>query len=228
MDQDIGVIQFDEHLFRVGDEVGRQITTVELHAFDNVELEFEALGFLDGDYAFLADLFHGFGNLFANFTVAIGRNDANLSDFLSAGNRSRTGLEVLDNLGDGEIDAALQVHRVHAGRDRLHALTHDRLGEHGGGGGAVAGDVVGLRGDLADHLGAHILELVLEFDFLGDGDAVLGDAGRAERLVDDDVATLRAQRDLHRVGEDVDAAQDALTGVARKLDVFRCHDLKFL
>ena len=64
-----------------------------------------------------------------------------------------------------------------------------------------------LRRDLAQHLRAHILELVLELDLLGDGDAVLGDAGRAEALVEDDVAALGAERDLHRVGEDVDAAQ---------------------
>ena len=94
---------------------------------------------------------------------------------------------------DGEIDAALQVHRVHAGGDRLHALADDRLGEHGGGGGAVAGDVVGLRGDFAQHLRAHVLELVLELDLLGDGDAVLGDARSAEALVDDDVAALGAR-----------------------------------
>jgi hypothetical protein len=31
-----------------------------------------------------------------------------------------------DGLGDGEIDAALEVHRVHAGGHRLGALAHDR------------------------------------------------------------------------------------------------------
>src|SRR2546428_6733009 len=41
---------------------------------------------------------------------------------------------------------------------------------------------------LLDHLGAHVLELVGELDLLGDGDAVLGDARRAERFVEDDVA----------------------------------------
>src|SRR5476651_956915 len=39
----------------------------------------------------------------------------------------------------------------------------------------------------------HILELVLKLDFLGDGDAVLGDAGRAKALLDDDIAALGAQ-----------------------------------
>ena len=72
-------------------------------------------------------------------------------------------------------------------------------GEHGRGGGAVAGNVVGLRGDLAHHLRAHVLELVFELDLLGDGDAVLGDARRAVGLVEHDVAALRTERHLHRV-----------------------------
>ena len=97
--------------------------------------------------------------------------------------------DVLDDFGDGQVDAALQVHRVHAGGDALGAFADDRLGQNGGGGGAVAGDVVGLRGDFAHHLRAHVLELVLELDFLGDGDAVLGDA-RARRS-DLSMTTLR-------------------------------------
>src|SRR5215813_9599662 len=52
---------------------------------------------------------------------------------------------------------------------------------------ARTGDVGGLGSDLANHLRAHVLELVLELDLLGDGDAVLGDAGSAERLVEHDV-----------------------------------------
>jgi hypothetical protein len=132
-------------------------------------------------------------------------------------------LDVLDGNGDGHVDAALQVHRVHAGGHVLGAFAHDGLGQHGGGGGAVAGEVVGLGSDLTDHLGAHVLELVLEFDLLGDGDAVLGGARSAERLVDDDVAALGTERDLHRVGENVDAAQHALTGVGGKTDFFGSH-----
>ena len=83
--------------------------------------------------------------------------------------------------GHGLVDAALQGHRVRAGGDGLHAFAEDRLGENGGGGGAVAGDVAGLAGDFRHHLRAHVLERVLQFDFLGDGDAVLGD-GRANRI----------------------------------------------
>src|SRR6202012_42156 len=101
------------------------------------------------------------------------------------------------------VDTALQVHRVHAGGNRLGAFTDDRRGQYGRGGGAVAGRVGPLGGDFAHHLGAHVLELVVKLDFLGDGDAVLGDAGSAERLVEHDVAALGAQRHLDGVGENV-------------------------
>ena len=80
-----------------------------------------------------------------------------------------------------------------------------------------------LRGDLAHHLRAHVLELVGKLDFLGDGHAVLGDARRAEALVDDDVAALGAQRHLHRVGENVDAAQHPRAGVAAETNVLGSH-----
>ena len=82
-----------------------------------------------------------------------------------------------------------EIHRVHAGGDGLEALAHDGLGQHAGRRGAVAGHVVGLLRRLAHHLRAHVLELVLELDLLGDGDAVLGRA-RARRS-DFSMTTLR-------------------------------------
>ena len=53
-------------------------------------------------------------------------------------------LSLLDDVVDGLLDAALHEHRVDAGDDGLEALVEDGLGQHGGGGGAVAGDVGGL------------------------------------------------------------------------------------
>ena len=93
-------------------------------------------------------------------------------------------------------------------------------GQHGRGGGAVAGCVGRLGGDFAHHLRAHILELVLKLDFLGDGDTVLGDARCAERFVEHDVAALGAERHLDVVGENVDAAQHAIAGFDAEFDFF--------
>ena len=112
----------------------------------------------------------------------------------------------------------LSAHGVGAGGDVLEALAEDGLGQDGGGGGAVAGDVGGLGGDLLDHLGAHVLVVVLQLDLLGDGHAVLGDGRAAELLVDDDVAALGAQRDLDGVGQDVDAAQERRAGFLFELE----------
>ncbi len=124
--------------------------------------------------------------------------------------RSRTGLARLFELGHDRlgalVQAALEQQRVGAGGDDLQALGDDRLGQHGGGGGAIADHVVGLRGDLDQQARAHVLEGVLELDLLGDRDAVVGDRGGAELLVDRHVAAARAERGLDRLGDGVHAA----------------------
>ena len=182
----------------------------------------ERLGLFDRDHAVLADLGHGVGDDLADRLVAVGRDGADLGDLVA---RHRLGhrLEPGDDGLDGEVDAALEVHRVGAGGDVLGAFAHDRLGQHRRGGGAVTGDVRGLAGDLADEARAEVLDRVLEVDFLGDGDAVLGDGRRTELAVDDDVAALRPEGDLDRVGELVDAAQERRARLLVEDDLLGCH-----
>jgi hypothetical protein len=38
VDEDVGVLHLSAHLLGVGDEVGRDVAAVELHALDDVEL----------------------------------------------------------------------------------------------------------------------------------------------------------------------------------------------
>jgi hypothetical protein len=180
--EDVGVLEIGHHLLGVGDEVGREIAAVELHALDDLDLGVERLGLLDRDHAFIADLLHRLGDHLADLGVAVRRDGADLGHFSGRADLLRALLDVLHHGRDRDVDAALEVHRVHAGGDRLGAFLHDRLGQHGRGGGAVAGGVVGLLGDLAHHLGAHVLELVLELDLLRHRHAVLGDA-RAPKLL---------------------------------------------
>src|SRR4029078_6701665 len=183
------------------------------HAFDHVQFGGQALGLFHRDHAFIADLGHRLGDHVAHFAVAIGGNRADPAELFIGLDVLGALLEVGDDGFHRLFNAALQVHRVHAGGDRLGAFTHNGAGQHGGGGGAVAGNVVGLTGDFAHHLGAHVFELVGQFDFLGDGDAVLGGARSAEALVDHHIAALGAQGHLDRVGQDVDAAKHLLAGV---------------
>ena len=102
----------------------------------------------------------------------------------------------------------LEEHRVGAGGEVLQALVHDRLGEHGGGGGAVAGDIVGLGGGFLEQLRAHVLERVLQLDLLGDRNAVMGDGRGAELPVQGDVAALGAEGGLYSVRHSIDAHTD--------------------
>src|SRR5262249_27336036 len=67
-------------------------------------------------------------------------------------------------------------------------------------------------------------EPVVELDLLGHGDAVLGDRGRAELLLDHHVAALGAEGDFHRVGQLVHAAQDRSARVFSVSDLLR-HDV---
>src|SRR6185312_11030029 len=144
VDQQVGVLQFDAHLLGIGDEIWREVTAIELHAFDYIQFGVGGLGFFDGNDAFIADLFHRLGDHLADRRVAIGGDGADLGDLLGRLDLCRPCLDFLDDGGDAEVDTALEVHRVHAGRNELHTLAQDGSGKHGRGGGAVAGEVVGL------------------------------------------------------------------------------------
>jgi len=145
--------------------------------------------------------------------------DTYLSDLLTGVDDLGVVLEVVKHEGDGLIDAAFEVHGVHASGDTHAALSVDGLGQHGGGGGAIAGQVVGLAGNLAHKLGAEVLELVLEVDAAGHSDTILGDLGRAVGLLNDDVTSLGAKSGLHGVGNLVDTSQHGAAGLSAELDV---------
>src|SRR5207302_10266443 len=139
--------ELNAHLVGVGDALARDIAAVELHAFDDLEFGLERLGFFNRDDALVADLLHGVGEELADFGIAVGRDGADLGDLFVRGDL----LGVLDEVGvhgvHRQVDTALQIHRVHAGGNRLGAFAHDGRGQHGSGGGAVAGRVSRLGGD---------------------------------------------------------------------------------
>ena len=112
---------------------------------------------------------------------------------------------------------------VRAGGDVLEPLGEDGFGIDRRGRGAVAGVLGGLAGNFLDHLGAHVLVGILEFDLLGDGDAVLGDGGGTERFLEDDDAARGAEGRLHGLGEFLNAAEHPLPGIDVVRDLFGSH-----
>src|SRR5262249_48123253 len=169
----------------------------------------ERFRLLDGDDAVFTDLLHRFGDDAADGLVAVRRDGADLRDGLAFDRLGRF-LDRRDGLLNGLLDAALQRHRVRAGGDGLDALFENLAGQNGRGGRAVAGHVRSLRRDFADHLRAHVLERLFQFDLFSDGYAVFGNRRRTEFLVDDHVAPFGAERDRDRVCELIDAAQNRL------------------
>src|SRR5204863_574001 len=210
------------HALGVGDHVRRQVALVELHALRELELEAEGLALLDVDDAVLADLLDRVGDHVADLAFTR-RDGGDAGDVLLAVDLLGLALEVLHHGVDRGLNAALQRHRVGARGDVLQALADDRLSEHGRRRGAVAGDVVRRRGDLADELRALVLENVLDLDLASDRDAVVRDRRRTELLVEHDVAALRAKGDLDRVGEDVHAALERAARVLVELQLLVSH-----
>ncbi len=68
----------------IGQEIGRQISLVELHAFGVFQHRFGALAFIDGDDAFLADFFHGIGHQVADLFIAVGADGGDALVILAA------------------------------------------------------------------------------------------------------------------------------------------------
>ena len=69
--------------------------------------------------------------------------------------------------------------------------------------------------DLEHHLCAGAPELALPLDHVDDGDSVLRVAKRSNR----DSAPNRTERHLHGIGENIGAAQHAISSVAGGLNV---------
>src|ERR1700733_11983391 len=223
VDQDVGIFQHALHAIGIADEVGRQITTVELHAVHGLQLRFHGPALFHRDDAVLANLFHRFGNGVADGGVPVGGNGAYLRDGLVVLHVFGELLYFVDDELDSLLNTALQGHRVGAGCHPLHAFAEDALRQDGGGGGAVASGIGGLGSNLAHHLRAHVFERVLQFHFLGDSNAVLGNGWAAELFLEYDVAAAGAKRHLHSISQLVDAAQNRLTGIFAIDNLFCCH-----
>jgi hypothetical protein len=144
VDEDVGVLELGHHLLGVGDEIGREVTAIELHPFHDVEFGLGGLGLLNRDDALVADLFHGVGYHLANRLVSVGRDRADLGDFFGGLDLLRPAFDVLDDGRRRDIDAALEIHRIHPRGDELETLLDDRGGQHRRGGRSVAGPVTGL------------------------------------------------------------------------------------
>ena len=218
-EEDEGLLELDLLGLGVGDEVGGDEAAVELHALGNLKLVLDGLALLHGDNTLLADLLHCLGKELANELVAVGGDGSDLADLVAGGDVALVGLEVLDDGLNGSLGTPAEVHGVAAGGDVLDGLGEDGAGEDGGRGGTVTGNLVGLAGDVLEETGTEVLELVLEGDGASDGHTILGDLGRAEAGLNEDVAALGTEGGGHGPGEGVDTLEKSLPALNAELEL---------
>src|SRR5262249_26673120 len=148
VDEDVGVVELAGDRFGVGDEVRREVPAVELHPLNDFHLGVVRLALFDGDDAVHAHFFHRVGDVLADFLVVVARDAGDLGDALAVLGVDLLGdlLELLDDALHALLDAADDRHRIVPGRNGAEPFAEDELGQDGGGGGAVPGDVGRLGG----------------------------------------------------------------------------------
>ncbi|CAB4796351.1 unannotated protein [freshwater metagenome] len=211
-DQDVSIFEHGFHALSVGDEVRGDVTLVKTHSLGELELKTKGVALFNSDDAFLADLVHGFSDHFADLGVR--SRDAR------SGSNLFLGLDVLGHVqqlsadsGNSLVDSTLEGHRVRTRSHVTQTFAHQGLSQNGRGRGSVTGNVVGLLGNFLDQFGTDLLEGIFEFDFLGDGDTIVGDRGGAPLLFQHNVATTWAQGDLDCVSELVHATLKTAAGL---------------
>ncbi|KAK1245315.1 hypothetical protein MKX08_004944 [Trichoderma sp. CBMAI-0020] len=244
-EEDQRVLKLDLGGLGIGDEVGGDVTAVESHTLGNLELVLQGLALLDGNDTLLADLLHGVGNQLADVVVAVGTDGGDLGNLLAGGNVAGVLLQKVDDRVNGSLDASAQVHGVAAGGDVLDGLGEDGTSQDGGTGGSVTSSLVGLGSNILDQLGTEVLKLVLESDGPGDSNTVyskqhvsnkifdiyskssleilsiptLGDLGRAEAGLNQDISALGSQSSGNGLGQSVGTGQERGAGLNTKLEL---------
>ena len=171
-DKDKRIVQFGNHFVGVSHHVGACIAAVELHTLDDVQFRLHGFAFFYGNYAVVADLFHSRADKFADGVVACG-NACNLCDCLCALYGRADCFEFVYANFDSFVDTFTQNDGVCAGCKVFVAFYDNCLRKYSRRGGAVAYNVVRFGAGFLDYLRAHVFKRVFEFDFLGNGHAVV-------------------------------------------------------
>ena len=223
MDQDIHILKHGFHAVWIGNKVGWQIAAIELHTFDHIKRGFKALGFLDGDNAIFADLFHRIRNQVSNLAIVIGRDSSDLCDFCLLGSLSTHALQTIYNCIDRFLNATLERHRVATCGNVLQTFTIDCLCQNGSCCCSVASDITGFGGNFLHHLRSHIFIRVLKFDLFRNSHTIFSDCRCAKLLVENDIPSLWTQSHLYGIRKRVNATFNLVACVFIKCELFCRH-----
>ena len=226
--KNVRILHYTLHLLGICYEVGRQITTVELHTFYNTDGSVTALSFFDGDNTVLANLLHGVSQKLTNLGVVVGTNGSNLLNLLIVVTYLLCLLLNVGNNGSGSlVDTTLQVHGVGACSNVFQTFTYDSLSQYGSGCCSVTGIVTSLAGNTLYQLSTCILEGVCQLDFLSNCYTILGNLRCTKLLLDNHITTLGAQCNLNGICQTVNALLHLLASVNIVFNIFSHNLFKF-
>src|SRR5207249_1601151 len=117
-DQDIGVLDRSFHLLRISDEVGRDVTLIDLHTLDILGLEINTTRGLDGDHTIFTDAIHHISDEITNLLVSSG-DRSDLGNLFFALNRNSDGADIFDNGLGTFVNTILELHGVSTGSQIL-------------------------------------------------------------------------------------------------------------
>ena len=222
--KDVGVIQNGLHLIGVCNHVGGGVTSVELHAFNGRKFGVHGLALFNRYNAVFADNFHCVGNKTADRFVTC-RNGGDLRDGKLVFDGFGYGFYLIHRRVYGCGDTLFQDNGICACGKVFKAFAYYSLSEHHCGGCTVAGNVVGLCGNFFYKLRTHIFKGVFKLYFLGYRNAVVGDEGRAEFFIENNVSALGTERYFYCVCNYVYARFKGLSCVVAVFNLFSHKNL---
>ena len=209
--QDERIIEDDLHPLDIGHHVMREIAPLERHPFDDFQGRLDGRSKLHRYDAVIAGALERLRDHLAQRRV-VGRDAGYRAKPAHAVHRGRRGLQQLDGLRNRDLQTLHQLDGVGASGEQLEAVLDKHVREHRRRRRAIAGDLVGLLGNLTQHLRTHVLERILQLDFARDVDAVPGDDWCADRAIDDRIHAFGPESAAHRLREFGDAAAERLAG----------------
>ena len=134
--------------------------------------------------------------------------------------------QTLRDLLNGGLNAALHLRGCRTACYVAQPLIHECLRQYGCGGRTVTGNVVRLGGYLFGELRTQVLVGVFQFDFTGDGDAIVRNNRCTPLLIKHHVTPARAEGNLHRVGKLINTGLQGFAGGIIEFKLFS-HEFRY-
>jgi hypothetical protein len=163
-EQHQAILKFGLHLVLVGDEVGRLVAPVELHAFDHIQHRLGRFRLLHRDHAVVADLLHRLGHEIADRGIVVRRDRRHLRLFAAGLDRARQVFQRGDGGQRAAIQTPLDVDGACPRNHVAHAVRKDRLRQDSGGAGAVTHHVRRPFRRLPQHPDAKVFGRILQVE----------------------------------------------------------------